>query len=222
MPTKVLNHVVVEPQTGDPGTAPWVVICHGLGDSHRGWLPIVPYLQLPQCGFVVVDAPNVYYDGFSWFRIPGITNPMDTPEDFAQDFAASRQVLRDFLVHLGDAYGVTADRLFLMGFSQGCQMVLATGMRAADRYRGIIGISGRFGDIGDYPAAFGPAAHKQDYLVTHGYHDPLLPLETTREQIETLRDEHGLNMDWREYVKEHSIDPDHEIPAIRAWLQERI
>ena len=40
-----------------PATAPWVVICHGLGDSHRGWLPIVPYLQLPQCGYAVVDAP---------------------------------------------------------------------------------------------------------------------------------------------------------------------
>ena len=37
-------------------------------------------------------------------------------------------------------------------------MVLATGMRADLRYRGIIGISGRLGDIADYPAAFGPAA----------------------------------------------------------------
>ncbi len=221
MPTKVLNHVVVEPQEGDPNTAPWVVICHGLGDSHQGWMSTVNQLQLPQCGFAVVDAPFSYFQGFSWFRIPGLTGPMDTPDDFRADFAISRQALNDFLANLLETRGVSADRIFLMGFSQGCQMVLATGMRASQRYRGIIGISGRLGDIADYPASFGPAAKSQDYLITHGHLDPLLPIDQTRQQIEGLSEE-GLNIDWREYVKEHYVEPQDEIPAIRDWLQERI
>ena len=222
MTTKVLNHVVVEPQSGDPTHATWLVICHGLGDSHRGWLPIVPYLQLPQCGFVVVDAPMPYYDGYSWFRIPGLTGPSDSAADFQTDFTASRLALTQFLDHLATSRGVTAERLILMGFSQGCQMVLAHGMRADQRYRGIIGISGRLGDIAEYPAAFGSAAKEQDFLVTHGHHDPMIPIATSRTQIAALRDEQGLKMDWREYVKEHGIDPQDEIPAIRAWIQERL
>lgn len=222
MTTKVLNHVVVEPQSGDPSTAPWIVICHGLGDSHRGWLPVVPYLQLPNCGFAVVDAPHRYYDGYSWFRIPGLTGPTDTADDFRQDFAASRLALAQFLDHLADARGVTADRLILMGFSQGCQMVVAHGLRAEQRYRGIIGISGRMGDIADYPAALGAQAKEQDFLITHGHHDPLLPIDVTRAQIAQLRDDHGLHIDWREYVKDHGIDPQDEIPEIKAWIEQRL
>lgn len=222
MSEEVLNHVVVEPQAGDPATAPWILICHGLGDSHRGWLGVVPYLQLPTCGFVLVDAPIPYYDGFSWFRIPGLTGPTDSPQDFVADFSASRQRLAAFIDQLAERRGLSADRLILLGFSQGCQMVVAHGLRSQQVYRGIIGISGRFGDLPDYPQALGPVAGQQDFLITHGSADPLLPLAQTREQVAYLRDTYGLRMDWREYAKEHSIDPQDEIPEIRQWIQQRL
>ena len=58
---------------GDRKSKNLLIVCHGLGDSHRGWLPIVPYLQLRDTRVLVVDAPEPYYDGFSWFPIPGMT-----------------------------------------------------------------------------------------------------------------------------------------------------
>jgi hypothetical protein len=32
----------------------------------------------------------------------------------------------------------------------------------------------------------------------------------------------GLDIDFRTYRKEHSVDPDRELPEMRAWLTERI
>lgn len=222
MPKSVLNHVVVEPESADPESAVWMLVCHGLGDSHRGWLGVIPYLQLPQMGYVVVDAPLSYYDGYSWFRIPGLTGPDHGPEDFLADFRASHQALSAMIDELETSRGISPERLLLMGFSQGCQMVVAQALRAERRFRGVIGISGRFGDLHEYPQAFGAAAKDQDFLLTHGRFDGLLPIDHSREQVRLLRDGHGLRMDWREYDKEHSLDPSRELPEIRAWIQERL
>lgn len=219
--SKLLTYDVVEPTEGNPEHAPWIVVCHGLGDSRHGWLQVVPYLQLPTCGFIVVDAPRPYYGGYSWFRIPGLTGENDGPEDFRADFHASLQQFAELLAHIHERYAVSAQQLFLMGFSQGCQMVVAQALRSAETYRGVVGISGRLGDIDDYPQVFGPAAKAQDMLITHGLWDPLLPIDHSRAQFAHLRDDLGLRIDWREYGKEHSLDPERELPEIRQWIQAR-
>lgn len=219
MPT-ALTASVIAPQPA-VSSAYWIMVLHGLGDSRQGWLGVVPYLQLPQCGYCVVDAPHSYFGGYSWFRIPGLTGPNDTADDFRADFQASLVQLDSCIAELLRERGIASERLFLMGFSQGCQMVVAHALRSQRRYAGVVGISGRLGDVDDYPHAFGPHAADQDCLVTHGIQDPMLPIDASRGQFAHLRDELGLRIDWREYAKEHSVDPQQELPDIRAWISER-
>ncbi len=52
-----------------------LVALHGLGDSKAGmrWLPEA--LDLPWLNFLLVNAPDEYYGGFSWYDIYGDSAP---------------------------------------------------------------------------------------------------------------------------------------------------
>ena len=60
----------------DPHSRRLMVMLHGLGDSLEGfrWLPEA--LRLPYLNFLLVNAPDDYYGGFSWFDlnnpVPGV------------------------------------------------------------------------------------------------------------------------------------------------------
>ena len=70
-------------------------------------------------------------------------------------------------------------------------------------------------------AAFGAAGLTQDILMTHGLYDGLLPILHTRRIKDRLL-KLGAHIDWREYPKEHSVDPQSELPDIAEWLAKRI
>lgn len=55
----------------EPNSRRLMVLLHGLGDSMEGyrWLPAA--LNLPWLNYLLVNAPDEYYDGFSWFDISG-------------------------------------------------------------------------------------------------------------------------------------------------------
>jgi phospholipase/carboxylesterase len=84
-----------------------------------------------------------------------------------------------------------------------------------------VGISGYVGFLQEYPEQLSPVARKQRILVTHGHEDPLLPLASSKRQIQTLKGM-GLDIDWREYPKEHTIDPRQEISDIRRFLEKNL
>ena len=51
-----------------------LVVLHGLGDSSEGWEWLPQELQLPWMNYLLVNAPDEYFSGRSWF---GIRFPMD-------------------------------------------------------------------------------------------------------------------------------------------------
>ena len=48
-----------------------MVVLHGLGDSMEGyrWLP--PALGLPWLNYLLVNAPDPYFGGYSWYDFSG-------------------------------------------------------------------------------------------------------------------------------------------------------
>jgi predicted esterase len=151
--TDPLNYVTLPPRDGEATEdTPWVLVCHGLGDSHQGWTGITSQLPLPSHGWFVVDAPIPYYDGFSWYRIPGMTGPDHTSDHMLEDLAASQERLTATI----EALPVETDRLFLLGFSQGCQMVLRQALRSDDPFAGVIGISGYLADWEEFRPPVAP------------------------------------------------------------------
>jgi predicted esterase len=55
-------------------------------------------------------------------------------------------------------------------------------------------------------------------LFTHGTQDPMIPCAKVREQVNTLKAA-GLNIDWHEYEKTHTIAGEEEIGLIRSFVE---
>jgi phospholipase/carboxylesterase len=184
------------------------VCLHGLGDSIEGWRWLPGALALPEMNYLLVNASDKYYGGYSWFDYPG---------DIAPGIHRSRKLLFELLDDLR-AKKFPANQITLGGFSQGSLMSLETGLHYPHRLAGIIGLSGWVFEIENLIRDLTPVAKSQRLLVTHGHFDPLLPFAASRRQIQQLQAA-GLDITWREYPKEHTIHGEEEIAAIREFVR---
>jgi phospholipase/carboxylesterase len=184
-----------------------MVVLHGLGDSMEGyrWLP--PSLQLPWLNCLLVNAPDSYYTGFSWYDI------YDNP---APGIERSRKLLVELLDDTR-AKGFPTEETILFGFSQGCLMAIEIGARYPHLLAGVIGVSGYVHEPERLVREFSPQAAQQRFLITHGTLDPLIPIASVRPQIELLR-RAGLKIDWREFPKAHTIAGEEELSALRDFV----
>lgn len=183
-----------------------MVMLHGLGDSIEGyrWMPEV--LDLPWLNYLLVNAPDQYYGGYSWFDlnniVPGVRQ--------------SQKLLFELLDSL-PARGFEFGQITLGGFSQGCLMAIDVGMRYPHQFAGIVGISGWICELEQLVKELSPVARQQRLLMTHGLRDPLVPFDQVRAQIPLLKAA-GVNVQWREFDKVHTIIDD-EITVIRDFIR---
>ncbi len=189
------------------GSRALMVVLHGLGDSSAGyhWLP--GDLRLPWLNYQLVNAPDFYYGGYSWFDLDGEMRP---------GIDRSRALLVELLDD-NRAKGFPTEQTVMFGFSQGCLMTLETGLRYPHPFAGLIGISGFLPDFEKVLRELSPAAAKQRILVTHGTRDPLLPFDRVKSQMDALKGA-GLNLTWQEYPKAHSIHGKQELDLIREFI----
>jgi phospholipase/carboxylesterase len=183
-----------------------MVMLHGLGDSIEGyrWLPEA--MGLPRLNYLLVNAPDEYYGGYSWFDL----------NDILPGVQRSRKLLFELLDDLR-ARGFPAEQITFGGFSQGCLMAVEAGLRYPHRLAGIIGISGWVCEPEKLLQELPPVARQQRLLMTHGTADPMLPIAQVRPQIPLLQAA-GLNLAWREFAKAHTMIEE-EIVVIRDFVR---
>ena len=191
-----------------PQSRPLLVALHGLGDSPAGyrWLP--QELNLPEMNYLLVNAPDRYYEGYSWFDFPGEPGP---------GVERSRRLLIELLDE-EVAKGFPTEQTVLFGFSQGCLMTADVGFRYRHRFAGLIGVSGWIHEPEKLLRELSPIAVKQRMLFTHGTMDPMVPFDKVREQVKALRAA-GLTIEWREFNKGHTIAGMEELEAIRQFIK---
>jgi phospholipase/carboxylesterase len=189
----------------------WVML-HGLGDSVEGYRWMPEAFQLPEMNYLLVNAPDEYYGGFSWFDFTEDANPAIMRPGVER----SRRLLFE-LLDARRAAGFPTEQTILGGFSQGCLMSLDVAARYPHRLAGVVGISGYVCEPERVVKELSPVATAQKFLVTHGTFDPLLPIADTRPQIQLLQNA-GLNIRWAEFRKEHTIAGQAEINVIREFV----
>jgi phospholipase/carboxylesterase len=207
----VLTYHLAPPPAGGPPSH-YCLILHGLGDTHQGWLPVVPMLGIPRLACILADAPRPYGDGFSWFDI--------APDRSinASQVRDSRRALEELISHLLRELGIASQQLFLMGFSQGALMVMDAALRSRRPYAGVVAISGFLALLEEYPLAFGPAAAQSRLLMTHGRQDQVLPFALVQRQVLQLQGL-GVAVQWQAYDKAHTLDTGLELAEIRRFLR---
>jgi phospholipase/carboxylesterase len=185
-----------------------MVMLHGLGDSMEGFRWFPEALKLPWLNFLLVNAPDKYFGGYSWF---------DYPNDIGPGILRSRKLLITLLDDLR-ARGFPTEQTTLGGFSQGCLMTIDVGLRYPQRLAGLVGISGWVFELEKLLKELSPVAMQQRVLMTHGPFDNVIPFEPVRGQVKELQAA-GLKTEWREFPKAHSIHGESELAAIREFVR---
>lgn len=191
----------------EAGSRRIMVVLHGLGDSLEGWRWFPEAMNLPWLNYLLVNAPEHYFGGYSWFDI----------NDRAPGVERSRKLLFELLDNLRTKH-FSSDQTTLGGFSQGCLMSIDAGFRYPHQLAGMVGISGWVHEPKKLLAELPHAARQQRLLMTHGTHDPMVPIEQVRPQIPLLKAA-GLNVEWREFPKAHTVAGEEGISVIREFVR---
>lgn len=185
----------------------WIML-HGLGDSLQGYVWMPEAMALPDMNYLLVNAPDEYYGGYSWFNFGS---------DIVPGVERSRKLLFDLLDQQRDA-GFPTEQTTLGGFSQGCLMSIEVGLRYPHRLAGIVGISGHVCEAVKLVRELSPVAKQQRLLVTHGTMDPLIPIQQARADVAVLKAA-GVNVEYHELPKAHTIAGAPEVRMIREFVR---
>ncbi|CAI9413966.1 Carboxylesterase 2 [Pleomorphomonas sp. T1.2MG-36] len=164
----------LEPASGKADAL--VVLLHGYGangedlyDIAESWAPF-----LPDAAFVSPHAPQacpMVPGGRQWFPL----TMRDDAERWSGVLAAG-PALDHFLDTELERWGVLADRLVLVGFSQGTMMALHVGLRRKLAPALIVGYSGYLAGADHLDEI----SAKPKVLLVHGTADQVLPVDSSR------------------------------------------
>ena len=199
-----------------------VIWLHGLGDTGEGWSQVVPALNLPgtmRVRFLFPHAPQMpvaINNGYvmpAWYDILGTDLPRREDADGIRKSASAIEALIANEV----ARGIAASNIVLAGFSQGCAMVLHTGLRHNAKLAGIVALSGYLPLAGTVAAEHSAANQATPIFMAHGTMDPMIVLsraEASRDALVAA----GYAVQWHTYAMPHSVHPS-EIAHISAFLK---
>ena len=201
---KTFHHLYIP---ANKKTTKTMVILHGRGDSYYGFQDFVGELNYPDINYLLINAPDEYFFGYSWYdlfpnQLPGIIR--------------SRELL-DQLFNEFDQMKIPSQDVLMFGFSQGCLMCLEWGGRTKRNLAGFIGVSGYCYDPIMLGKELSDNAKKSSWLITHGKEDDVLPYYETEKDIGYLI-KAGLPIDFHSYHKGHTIDPTKEFALIRKRI----
>jgi phospholipase/carboxylesterase len=177
-----------------------VILLHGYGSNGDDLIGLVPYWRaaLPDTVFLSPNAPQPCPGspgGYQWWALTSFS-----PDARVAGVRQAAPVVDGFIEAQLAAYGLTQDRLALVGFSQGTMMALQVGLR-----RPLAGIVGYSGMLADAEGLGGPVG-KPPVLLVHGDADPMVPFASLQQAQAALE---PLGFDVATHVSRglgHSID----------------
>lgn len=154
-----------------------MVLVHGRGATAESILTLADELGRPELAYVAPQAA-----GYTWYPYSFMA-PMERNEPY---LSSALETLEDLLAKLA-AEGIPAERTILLGFSQGACLSLEYAARHAQRYAGVVALSG---------GLIGPPGTPRDYSGSLGGtpvflgcsdRDPHIPADRVRESAEIFR-----------------------------------
>ena len=97
-------------------------------------------------------------------------------------------------------------------------MTIEVGLRYPHLLAGLIGVSGYAHEPETLLKELSPMAKQQRFLITHGTQDTLIPFAHVKSQVETFQSG-GIQIQWREFHKAHTIAGEEELSAIRGFIE---
>ena len=198
-----------------------VIWMHGLGADGNDFVPIVRELDLTGCPgirFVFPHAetmPVTINGGYvmrAWYDILG----MDLVRREDEVGLRRSQARIEQLIAREVDRGISASRIVLAGFSQGCAMTLQTGLRYPQPLAGLLCLSGYLPLANLIAEERHPANQHTPIFLAHGRGDGVVTIDRAETSRDLLR-EQGYDIEWHDYLMQHSVCEE-EIIDIGHWL----
>lgn len=184
-----------------------LILLHGRGSTARNIMGLVPALEVE--GFAVL-APQATND--TWYPYSFLMPPSQN-EPWLSSALDTVSELTDEIIQAG----IPAANIYFLGFSQGACLTLEFVSRHAQRYGGVVALTG--GLIGDriYQENYSGDYAGTKVFISSGNPDPHIPVDRITESVEILRE---MNADVLEKIypnKPHMISKD-EIEQANKWV----
>ena len=150
-----------------------VVLMHGWGADSQDLAPLAPMLAADaEMSVIVPDAPDICSAnpfGRQWFEL---ASPDLASEMVAQACSGGVAIIHQMLDSLSAAFGVSAENIFLGGFSQGGMIALSAGLGYSRPLGGVFCLSG--GWLTPHQSI--TQENSLPIFLAHGAIDPVVPL----------------------------------------------
>lgn len=186
-----------------------VILVHGRGDSAEGILTLTDAFDLRDVAWIAPQAA-----AGSWYPYPFLA-----PTDQNEPGLSSGLRVIATLVQFLEGEGIAAERVVLMGFSQGACLAQEFAARNARRYAAIAGLSGGLIGPPGTPRNYEGSFEGTPVFLGCSDIDPHIPVERVHESAEVFR-RMGAEVDERIYPKMgHTVNQD-EVEAVAALLRD--
>ncbi len=154
-----------------------IIMLHGVGSNGRDLISLAPILAkyVPEAVFISPDAPFAcdmvpagYPDAYQWFSLAN-----REPSAMLKGVKTVFPLVEEFIESQLELYNLPANKLSLLGFSQGTMTSLYAAPRLKSKIAGVLGYSGALLSDGKDLADL----HKIPIHLIHGQADDVVPVQ---------------------------------------------
>ena len=183
-----------------------LILTHGRGATAESILSLAPLLGADDVAWLAPQAA-----GNSWYPYSFLSPiPQNEP-----GISSALQVLADLVAHI-ESEGIPANRITLLGFSQGACLTLEYAARNPRRFGALVGLSGGLIGPDDTPRTYPGSLDGTPVFLGCSDVDAHIPLARVHESA-TVLTRLGAAVDERIYPGMGHLVNDDEIAAVR-WL----
>ena len=180
-----------------------IVFCHGYGGDGKDISSLAINWQrfLPETAFLCPNAPEICSlnpQGYQWFDLAS-----DKEEIILEKSLKAEDKLNTFLDQILDNFQLDNNNLALVGFSQGCMMIIQLALKRKEQINCLIGYSGK---VINQKHLSDNIQSKPKIFLMHGANDTIVPATHLLEAKEYLVN-HGLRIKTKLFK-----DCEHRIP----------
>ncbi len=191
---------------------------HGLGANGHDLVPILDLLDFKSKSSVRSIFPNapirpISINGGSMMHAWYDIKKEDLSEDIDLTGIDESTNFINQLISAQQNDGISVDKIFLIGFSQGGVIALDCALKMDSKLRGVVCLS-------SYLAKKTGLCSGLDIYLAHGENDPIIPLsvaEDTKNQLLQL----NARVTWKTFPMAHAICKE-EVESLSEWLEEKM
>lgn len=192
-----------------PGeTYPALFVMHGIGSNEHNMLSLVDglddYFYIFSVRGHLTQGP-----GYAYFTIQGYGQP------HREVFDEGINKLANFIDYASENYPIDAEKLYLLGFSQGAIFSMTLALTLGNKIKGIVALSGYIPQFVKEEYRVNVGNHLSVFI-SHGEFDQILPYEWGKENVDYFT-KLGVPTTFKTYPEGHIVS-ERNLQDSKLWM----